>query len=219
MAGVLWTPPSSARKAKPYRTRNDNQRDPPVGLWVLRDPRRKRRKKSDIGKCPGEDWIRRRERSEVGAGPQGGELSCDRGLGLSESGPHDELGAATRALRGGAPATRCRAAPGPGTGEAVQRAASCRRVTSVTGPGGAEDRWTRGWAQRLDRAPGAGLGRRRGAREDSAGPGGAGQSLCPWGPRLKVGEQACRGGHACRGLLLGLKPPQVTPELGAGPGW
>ncbi|KAJ1199153.1 hypothetical protein NDU88_002991 [Pleurodeles waltl] len=86
--------------------------------WRVKgDGQRKRRKKSDIGKCPGGDWIWRRERSEVGAtrsGPRGGELSRDRGLGLSESAHCEELGAAIRALRGGVPAARRGARPDRG---------------------------------------------------------------------------------------------------------
>ncbi|KAJ1123129.1 hypothetical protein NDU88_001602 [Pleurodeles waltl] len=157
---VLWTPPPSARKAKPCRPQRQPKRSL-VGLWVLQDPRQKGRKKSDTGRRPGGDRARRRERSGVGAargGPRGGEVGRDRDPGLLELAPREKPGAVIRAPRGGEPAVRRRAAPGRGIRGAVPNAAGCWRVMSATGPGGAEDRWTRGWAPRLDRAPGTGSG-------------------------------------------------------------
>ncbi|KAJ1187225.1 hypothetical protein NDU88_004004 [Pleurodeles waltl] len=79
-----------------------------------------------------------------------GEPSSGRSLGLLEP------GAVFQTLRAGAqnegPEERSQALPAAGESH---------------GPRGAEDRWTRGWAPRLRRAPGAGSGRPRDGKEDS----------------------------------------------------
>ncbi|KAJ1091099.1 hypothetical protein NDU88_004226 [Pleurodeles waltl] len=144
---------------------------PLVGLRVLRDPRQKGWKKSDTGRRRGGIRTRRGERSGVvllGTAPRGGELGRDRGRRV---GPREKPSAVVRTPRGGAPAVGRRAAPGQEIGGAVPNAVGCWRVASATESGGAEDRWTRSWAPRLDWTPGAGPGRRRGTGEDSAGPG------------------------------------------------
>ncbi|KAJ1210060.1 hypothetical protein NDU88_005428 [Pleurodeles waltl] len=182
---VLWTPPSSARKAKPFRASSGNLRDP---LWVYgcyETRGRKAGRNLTPGGTPEEvrpGGGRGVELVLLGTAPRGGELSRGQGLGLKGSAPREEPGAVIRAPRGAASAVGRCAAPGRGTRGAVPNAVGCWRVASATGPGEAEDCWTRGWALRLGRTPGAGPGHRRGAGEDSAGP--AGPGLYPE-PRMR----------------------------------
>ncbi|KAJ1202335.1 hypothetical protein NDU88_006135 [Pleurodeles waltl] len=133
------------------------------------------------------------ELARLEAAPRDGEPSSVRSLGLLE------LSAVSGSRARGAPSVgpeeRSRALPAAGE--------SRRRL----GRGG-EDHWNRGWAPRLRRAPGAGLGRPQDGEEDSVGPG--------LGPRMRedpclpcLGEVGEQTRHECRaypGLLMGPWP-------------
>ncbi|KAJ1161525.1 hypothetical protein NDU88_002010 [Pleurodeles waltl] len=207
---VLWTPPSSTPKAKPYHTCSYNLRDP---LWVYGcygTRGRRAGRNPTPGGTPegiGPGGGRGVEVAQLGAAPQGGELSRDRDLGLSESAPHEEPGAVIRAPRGGdgGPEEQCRTMSaaggsrrrlGPGewrtTGPEVGPHDWIEPLALVRATAGAPGRTLRGPA-----GPGLYLEPRK--REDPGLP-------CPWGQQLEVGERVCRGASCAVGCCWGLGP-------------
>ncbi|KAJ1217586.1 hypothetical protein NDU88_005180, partial [Pleurodeles waltl] len=173
-------------------SRSGNLGDP---LWVLECRGTRGRK---VGRNPtpegalvkvGPGGVRGAESAQLEVAPQDGEPSSGRSLGLLEP------GAVLQTPRTGAPGE------GPEErGRALPAAGESRRRL-----GTGEDRWARGWAPRLKRAPGLGLGPQR--KEDPglphprrlvSGPAvGAARALsCRWDQTLKRARS--RGGGTQR---------------------